>query len=268
MREMMSNKPGRARIYAVISGKGGVGKSVICANLAAAFARSGKKTLVLDADLGLASLDIILGLEVKHTLQDLLHCKCSLQQAIVRAPGGFDLLPAGSGVKEGTILTPWIADRLEELLTSINSQYDTILFDAGAGIGDVVLHFARLAHEILLVVTPEPTSMMDAYATIKILAKLCGSRTIHLIVNQAGPKEADITGTAVAERLQQVASKFLGSKIQATMCLDLVGSIPTDATFLRAASRQKLLVETAPEAPSVAAIDKVARTLLASFPSG
>jgi flagellar biosynthesis protein FlhG len=263
----MPTKSGVTRRYTVISGKGGVGKSVISANLAAAFARSGKKTLVLDADLGLASLDVILGLEVKHTLQDLLHGKCSFQQAIVRAPGGFDLLPAGSGMKEGTILTPWVADRLEELLKSIGIRYETILFDAGAGIGDVVLHFARLAHEILLVVTPEPTSMVDAYAIIKILAKLCGRQTIHLIVNQAGPKEAEITGIAVAERLQHVASEFIGSDIQATMHLDLIGSIPTDATFLRAASRQKPLVDTAPEAPSVAAIDKVAKTLLAGFPS-
>jgi len=262
----MPNKTIGARRYAVISGKGGVGKSVISANLAAAFARSGKKTLVLDADLGLASLDVILGLQVKYTFQDVLHKKCSLQQVIVPAPGGFDLLPAGSGVKEGTILTPWVAERLEELLKFVDSQYDAILFDAGAGIGDVVLHFARLAHEILLVVTPEPTSMMDAYATIKILAKLCGRHSIHLIVNQAGLKEPDITGAAVAERLQQVASRFLVSNNQAKMYLDLVGSIPTDSTFILAASRQQLLMDTAPEAPSATAIDLVAKALLATVP--
>jgi len=264
----MSNKSGGARRYAVISGKGGVGKSVISANLAAAFARSGNRTLALDADLGLASLDVILGLEVRHTLHDVLHKKCTLRQAIIRAPGGFDLLPADSGVKEGTILTPWIVERLEELLASVSSQYDAILFDAGAGIGDVVIHFARLAHEVLLVVTPEPTSMMDAYATIKILAKLCGRRTIRLIVNRAGPKGADVTGAAVAGRLQHVAAKFLGSDNQSKVCLDLIGSIPTDSTFVRAASRQQLLVETAPEAPSVAAIERVAKTLLAGVHSG
>jgi flagellar biosynthesis protein FlhG len=263
----MSNKLLEARRYAILSGKGGVGKSVISANLAAALARSAKKVLVLDADLGLASLDVILGLETTFTLHDVLHEKCSLEQAIMRAPGGFDLLPAGSGMVEGTIITPSVSERLKELLNSVDSRYDIILFDAGAGVGEVVLFFAQLAHEILLVVTPEPTSMMDAYATIKILAKQYGRHAVHLIINQVKPEQPGKAGTAVAERLQQVVSQFLTPGDQISVHLNLIGSIPTDATVPLAVGRQRLLVDIAPTAPSTVAISQLAKTLQNRHPS-
>lgn len=250
-----------ARRYAVISGKGGVGKSVISANLAAALTKAGKHTLVFDADLGLANLDVILGLNSSYTLHDVIHGRCSIGQAILTAPGGFDLLPAGSGVLEGTVITPPMSDNLEALLSDLSAKYDIILFDAGAGIGEVVLFFARMAHKILLVVTPELTSMMDAYATIKILTKLYGRNNISLIVNKASPDRPDQIGSAVAKHLQQVVSRFLVSASQRPLQLNLIGSIPRDPTVARAISLQQLLADTDPRAPSSLFISQLAKTL-------
>ena len=142
----MTSERREARRYAVVSGKGGVGKSVITANLAAAVAASGKSTLVFDADLGLANLDVILGINPKQTLYDVIRGTADVGSVIVQTAGGFDLLPAGSGLVEGTLLTAGMARAVEALLGRLDSDYDAIFFDAGAGIGEVVLFFARLAH--------------------------------------------------------------------------------------------------------------------------
>jgi flagellar biosynthesis protein FlhG len=151
----------RARRIAVVSGKGGVGKTVITANLAAALSSGGHRVLIVDADLGLANLDVILGIAPQFTIQDVLQGNQTLDKVLLSTKKGFDLLPAGSGLPEGTKLTPTLSKGLESLLSSLDHRYDVILFDAGAGIGDVVMFFANLADEILLVVTPEPTSLME-----------------------------------------------------------------------------------------------------------
>jgi flagellar biosynthesis protein FlhG len=168
---------------------------------------------------------------------------------------------------EGTIITPSVSEQLRELLNSLDSRYDIILFDAGAGVGEVVLFFAQLAHEILLVVTPEPTSMMDAYATIKILARQYGRQTVHLITNQVKTVQPGKAGAAVTERLQQVVSQFLTAGNQISVHLNLIGSIPTDATVALAVGRQRLLVDIAPDAPSTVAISQIAKALQNRHPS-
>jgi len=250
-----------ARRYAVVSGKGGVGKTVLTANLAAALAASGKRTLVVDADLGLANLDIILGVNPRHTLMDVVRGTASASEVIMPTSGGFDLLPAGSGLVEGTMLTPSLAGTLEALLGSLDANYDLIFFDAGAGIGEVVLYFARLAHEILLVVTPEPTSIMDAYATIKIMARLYQKTEFGLIVNLGNPTHPAQTGSAVARHLQQVISKFLSAGGQATIRLNLIGSVPRDSAVPQAISRQQLLVQTDSHSPFTRSIYQLAAAL-------
>ncbi|HYK89008.1 MAG TPA: P-loop NTPase [Acidobacteriota bacterium] len=257
----MTAETGTARRYAVVSGKGGVGKTVITANLAAALAAAGRRTLVIDADLGLANLDIVMGLNPKLTLHDVIREKAVIDEVVITTPAGFDLLPAGSGLVEGTHLTPSLAAWVESAISSFDRKYDLILFDAGAGIGEVVLFFARLAHEILLVVTPEPTSITDAYATIKVMAKLYQKTKFDLIVNLANPSRPSQTGSAVTGHLQQVVSRFLADAGPDCVRLNLMGSVPRDSALPLATSRQQLIICSDPESPAARSIRGLAERL-------
>ena len=174
-----------ARIIAVTSGKGGVGKTFVSANLAAALTRRGQRVLVLDADLGLANLDVVLNLHPKITLHDVFTGKATLEQAILPAPGGFSVLLAGSGLVEYSQLTPVVREQLQHIIKTVTPRFDHVLLDTGAGISDVVLYALALADEVMVVATPEPTSLTDAYATIKVLATQQKRLSIHLAVNQA-----------------------------------------------------------------------------------
>jgi len=246
----------RARRIAVISGKGGVGKSVITANVAAALSQSGRKILVIDADLGLANLDIILGIEAKFTIFDALHYGKPAEEIICSTMNGFDLIPAGSSIPEGTIFSEGMAKSMEQLLASLEGRYDAILFDVGAGIGDVVLFFASLADELLLVATPEPTSVMDAYATIKVLNQLHDKSEFMLVINQALPDHAQQVGASIAEHLRSVASRYL--QTANPVRIELVSTIPTDPTIPRTVRDRKLLIEAHPEAPSAHLLNSLA----------
>jgi len=256
---MSSNQ--RARRFAIVSGKGGVGKTVITANLAAALARAGHRTLVLDADLGLANLDVMLGVDTTATLQDVLAGSCEIADALVQTRAGFALLPAGSGSLETTLLTPDLASSLQTILRQLESCYDVMLFDAGAGVGEVVLHFARIADEIVLVVTPEPTSLMDAYATVKILAVRFGCRHFRLIVNQVDPDRLEATGLTVARHLQRVAARFLSIEGSASVHIHHEGSLPSDPAVGRTISRRRLLLESEPSSPVALLIAQLADSL-------
>ncbi len=252
---------GTARRYAVVSGKGGVGKTMIAANVAAALAEAGERVLVIDADLGLANLDVILGLNPAHNLYDLLTGNRGIAEVLVSTPAGFDLIPAGSGGRESTRLTPDLAASLESLLEELDRRYDVILFDAGAGIGETVLAVAGLAHQVLLVATPEATSLMDAYATLKILATRHGRRQFSLVVNQADPSKAAQSGGAVAAHLQQVISRFLEADVGASVRLELLGAIPSDPAVARSINRRLLLADVAPDAQSTLSVSRIARQL-------
>src|SRR5690349_15277330 len=149
----------RARVTAITSGKGGVGKTFVAANLAAALARRGQRVLVLDADLGLANLDVVLNLYPKLTLHDVFTGHASLDDAIQQVGGNFSVLLAGSGMLEYSRLTPEMGDRLRALITQVRPRFDHVLLDTGAGISDVVLFTVSLADEVIVVATPEPTSL-------------------------------------------------------------------------------------------------------------
>jgi flagellar biosynthesis protein FlhG len=254
----------KARRIAVISGKGGVGKTVITANLAAALAADGKRVLVLDADLSLANLDVILGLDPKRTIQDVLQGSCRPDDALIRTEKGFDLLPAGSGLQENTVLSKNLTEKTEALLDELEDRYDFMLFDAGAGLGDVVLFFATLAHRILVVVTPEPTSIMDAYASIKVLRRLYDRNEFMLVVNQADPERPDQTGAFVVGHLQSVVSKFVDADKSPRVCLQLIGSLPRDPAIPRAVKNRQLLSEMHPPAASAGYVNTMAQCLSAN----
>lgn len=254
----MAAEKKRARRIAVISGKGGVGKTVITANLAGRLSSIGRKILVIDADLGLANLDVILGVAPEFTFQDAIRGTHTLDEVLFPTPGGFDLIPAGSGIPEGAALSKVVSEGFESLLSSLEDRYDAILFDAGAGIGDVVLFFTGLADEILLIVTPEPTSLMDAYASIKVLNQVQGKTDFWLVVNQANPDCPDKTGESIANHLKTVAEKFMDSKDHPPVRIELIGSIPSDPTIPRSIRQRKLLMATSPEAPSANLMNHIA----------
>jgi len=163
--------PSHIRVISITSGKGGVGKTSITANLAEAFQRLNKRVLILDADLGLANMDIMLGLNPKYTISHVLKGEKTLDEVIITAPGGFKLLPAASGIQELTNLDNGQRLFLLNELDSLHEQFDLILIDTGAGISSNVMYFNYAAMERIVVVTNEPTSLTDAYALIKVLIK-------------------------------------------------------------------------------------------------
>ncbi|HUG24538.1 MinD/ParA family protein [Piscinibacter sp.] len=248
----------RARIMAVTSGKGGVGKTFVAANLAAALTRRGERVLVLDADLGLANLDVVLNLYPKITLHDVFTGKAELNDAILPAPGGFSVLLAGSGLVEYSRLTPEVRDQLLGIIDKLAPRFDRILLDTGAGISDVVLFAVSLADDVMVVATPEPTSLTDAYATIKVLATQQQRRMIKLAVNQISRGGE---GRAIRAQLQQVVDRYVSNGTDTPVKLELVGEIPTDPSVREAVQRRQLLLESIPGCPAATAMGVIADKL-------
>lgn len=258
------------KVVAITSGKGGVGKTFLSANLAAALTRFGLKVLVLDADLGLANLDVVLNLYPKFTLHDVFAGKVGLDDAIVKAPGGFSVLLAGSGLVEYSRLTPEVRADFMKLMSDIVPRFDVVLLDTGAGISDVVLFALSLASEILLVATPEPTSLTDAYATIKVLAAQQQRQQVRLIVNQA-VRPGD--GKNITAQLQQVLNRFMvqarpapaapGTPAAPGRPIRLIhmGDIPADQAVKDAVMRRQLLMLHAPGSPAAIALGLIAGRL-------
>ena len=247
-----------ARIIAITSGKGGVGKTFVSANLAAALTRRGHRVLVLDADLGLANLDVVLNLHPKITLHDVFTGKATLEQAVIKAPGGFSVLLAGSGMVEYSRLTPEVRNQFLNVIQALTPQYDVVLLDTGAGISDVVLFSISLASEVLIVATPEPTSLTDAYAAIKVLAMQQKRQHVRMVINQAA-RPGD--GRAITSQLQQVLDRFVSTQSGRPVRLIHMGDIPADASVRDAVMRRQLLLVHTPGCPAALAISQLANKI-------
>lgn len=252
-----------ANIIAVTSGKGGVGKTFISANLAAALTRQGLRVLVLDADLGLANLDVVLNLYPKITLHDVFTGRAALADAVVAAPGGFHVLLAGSGMVEYSRLTTEVRNQLIHTIDTMAPHYDVVLLDTGAGISDVVLFSLSLASEILVVATPEPTSLTDAYAAMKVLVTQQKRHTMRLVINQAA-RAGD--GRAITGQLQQVLNRFVSTESGMPMRLIHMGDIPADPAVREAVMRRQLLLQTMPACPAALAIAQLATRVKSTLP--
>jgi flagellar biosynthesis protein FlhG len=248
-----------ARITAITSGKGGVGKTFVTANLAAALARRGERVLVLDADLGLANIDVVLNLYSRLTLHDVFTGRTPLDDAILPAPGGFSVLLAGSGLVEYSRMTPEVRDKLLEVIGRVRPRYDHILLDTGAGISDVVLFTVSLADEVLIVATPEPTSLADAYATVKVLASTQSLRPMRLLVNQT---QKSGEGRAVRTQLQQVVDRFVNANLPQPVKLEHVGDVPQDTAVRETVQRRQLLLEALPGSAAAQALVAAAARLV------
>jgi flagellar biosynthesis protein FlhG len=240
---------GRVRTIAVASGKGGVGKTNVVANLAVVLRRRGRRVIVFDADLGLANLDTLLGVNPRATLRHVLHGECTIQDVLIAGPGGIHLVPAASGFEELTHLTDAQRLLLLEQVDSLDGTFDVLLLDIGAGISPNVCFFASAAQETMVVVTPEPTALTDAYALVKVLSRRYAQQRFAVLVNMArGELEAKRTFT----HLSRVAERFLH------VSLRYIGYVPFDAEVPEAVRRQRPVVELAPGAPVSRAFEALA----------
>ncbi len=256
LRELVSDRNAGQkplRVIAVTSGKGGVGKTHVSCNLAVLAARAGRRVLVLDADLGLANADIVMGVAPHYHLGHLLEASASLDDILAEGPEGVRILAASSGVQELTHLDDAQKLRLVTALDTIEDRFDLVIIDCGAGIGDNVLFFAGAAQEALLVITPEPTSLTDAYATVKVLSQQAGVEHFAVLVNSA-PTGAH--GREVFGKLTSVTDRFLTAR------LTFLGHIPRDENVQRALMAQRPVVELFPRSPYSRALQDISRDLL------
>ncbi|MDP1824536.1 MAG: MinD/ParA family protein [Archangium sp.] len=240
------------RIIGVTSGKGGVGKTNVAANLAVIAAKQGQRVLIIDGDMGLANIEILYGIRPRHHLGHLLEGDVSPREVLVAGPCGVKVLPAGNGLQALTRLDDGQRLRLVSALEELEDDFDVVLLDSGAGIGDNVLFFIGAAQEALLVVSPEPTSLTDAYATIKVLCQDAGVRYFDVVVNQASnePQARDIF-----QKLSAVAGRFLDARVR------WLGWVPRDENVHRAVMAQRPLVELFPASPATRALNGVADAL-------
>jgi len=233
--------PRNLRVITVTSGKGGVGKSNIVVNLGMAFARMGQKVLLIDADLGLANLDILLGLSPRFTIHDLLSLRRTLSEVLLEGPEGIKILPASSGIPELADLDKHQKMFLLNELDEYSENIDVVLIDTGAGISRNVLFFNIAAMERIVVANNEPTSTTDAYALIKILASKHGENHYKLLVNGLSkPQE----GEMVYRTMLRVTERFLGKGIS----LEYLGVIPYDEAIPRAVLKQQPALSLFPRA--------------------
>ena len=243
------------QVIAIASGKGGVGKTNIVANLAIALQRRGKRVVVIDADLGLANLDTLLGLNPHATLRQVLRGECSIKEALVEGPAGIRIVPASSGYEDLTHLSDGQRLTLLDQVDSLDGDFDVLLIDTGAGISANVCFFATAAQETLVVVTPEPTALTDAYALIKVLSTRYAEHHFSVLVNMA---RSEFDARKTFTQLTRVAERFLQVNLR------WAGYVPYDPEVPEAVRRQQAVIDLAPATQATRALDGLAERLCAT----
>lgn len=236
-------------VYSITSGKGGVGKTAVTTNLAYSLALCGKKVLILDADLGLANIDVALGLTPKFNLNHFFAGTHSLDDIMVEGPLGIMVLPAGSGIQNVTRLDSSSKMQLLQGLDSLHDRFDYVLIDTEAGISENVTYFNTAAQEILLVTTPEPTAITDAYALMKLLSTQFHIKKFNLIVNQIHSEDDALE---VFRKLTLVSNRYLDISI------DYLGSIPFDRNMVNGVRRQRVYSELQPASKIASSFSRLA----------
>jgi len=240
-------------VISVTSGKGGVGKTAVVANLAVTMARKGKKVLILDADLGLANVDVVFGITPQYNLNHFFAGEQSLDKILVDGPAGIKILPAGSGVQKFTNLDTEQKMRLMNDLDSMHDDFDIVFIDTEAGISENVTYFNVAAQDILVVTTPEPTAITDAYALMKLLSSQYDEKRFHLIVNSVRNNDEALD---VFRKLTVVSGRYLDISI------NFLGGIPFDRGMHESIRRQKVMVELYPESKTSAAFEALSDSLV------
>lgn len=242
----------RARIVAITSGKGGVGKSNIAVNLAIRLTKMGRKVVLLDADLGTANADVLCNISPGGDLAHVVAGRRTLTEAMVEAPGGFRLIPGASGLARMAAMGEYERSRLVQQLSELEEDYDLILVDTGAGVSPNVLSFALGADQLLVVTTPEPTSVADAYAVIKIVARQRADADVRILVNMV--VDAD-EGRSVFKRIDAVCRRFLGLSTR------YAGHVSTDPRVPMAVRRRRPFILESPNCDASTCIGQLAHRM-------
>lgn len=236
-------------VYAITSGKGGVGKTAVTANLAYSLAKMGKRVLILDADLGLANIDVVFGLTPVYNLNHFFSGEQDLDDILVEGPLGIRILPAGSGIQNFVRLDSHQKMRLLDGLDSMHSSFDYVLIDTEAGISENVTYFNTAAQEILVVTTPEPTAITDAYALMKLLSTKYHEKHFNLVVNQIQNEDEALD---VFRKLTMVSNRYLDISI------DYLGSVPEDRQMIDSIRKQRVIIDLYPNSKITAAFQQIA----------
>jgi flagellar biosynthesis protein FlhG len=243
----------KIKVIAISGGKGGVGKTNVSLNTAISLAEQGKKVLVLDADLGLANVDVMLGLRVQRNLSHVLSGEYELDDVIIEGPAGINIIPATSGTQSMVDLTPAEHAGLIRAFSDMNTKFDVLIVDTAAGISDMVLSFCRAAQDILLVVCDEPTSITDCYALMKLLSRDHDIFKFKVVANMVrSPKE----GQQLFAKLSKVSDRFLD------VALDLVAVIPFDENIRKSVRKQQAIVQAFPDSPASIAFKALAEKIV------
>ncbi|QHS08710.1 MinD/ParA family protein [Sinimarinibacterium sp. NLF-5-8] len=248
------------QVIAVTSGKGGVGKTSTSVNLAVAMAQMDRKVILLDGDLGLANIDVMLGLQPTRNLSHVLEGQCSLEDTLIEGPAGIMVVPASSGKRNMAELSAAEHAGLVRAFSDLRTPLDTLIVDTAAGIADSVITFSQAAQEVIVVVTNDPQSLTDAYALIKVLSRDYEVRRIQVLSNQT---HTPAEGREIFENLRRVAERFLD------VMLVHLGTVPHDEWLRRAVRRQRSVVDAYPSSPSARAYQEVSKRIIAwGTPSG
>ncbi len=244
----MSSRP--VKVIAVTGGKGGVGKTNLSVNLAIGLAQLRRRVVLMDADLGLANVDVLLGLTPTHTIADVLSGEANLRSVLLNGPAGVKVVPASSGVQQMASLSAQEHAAIIHAFSDIGDQLDALVIDTAAGISELVVSFVRAAQEIVLVVCDEPSSITDAYALIKVMNKQYGVERFRVVANMTRTNQEGIN---LFNKLTAVCDRFLDVTLQ------FLGPIPFDENVRKAIQKRKALLEYAPRCRAAQAINAIAK---------
>jgi len=250
LRRLVAPRP--VRVVAVTGGKGGVGKTNVSVNLAIALAELERRVMLLDADLGLANVDVVLGLHPPYDLSHVIRGERELQEVVMQGPGGIQVIPGASGVKQMAALSEAEHAGLIQAFSDLGADLDTLVVDTAAGISDTVISFARAAHEVLVVVCDEPASLTDTYAIIKLLNRDHGQSRFRVLANMV---QSNQEGHELYNKLCRVTDRYLD------VMLGYMGCIPHDEALRKAVRGQRAVVQAYPRSRVAQAFRSLARKI-------
>lgn len=250
MRRIVEPKP--LKIIAVSSGKGGVGKTNVSVNLAISMAKQKKEVMLLDADLGMANVDVLLGLNTEYDLSHVISGERTLEEIIVDGPSNIKIIPASSGINKMANLTPVEQNGLINAFSELGNVVDALIIDTGAGISNTVVNFCKASQDVIVVVHDEPASITDAYAFIKVMSRHHNVSRFHVLANMTHDVHE---GRNLFKKLSKATDRFLD------VILTFIGAVPYDEKLRKSIQHQRAVVEAFPRSPSALAFKRISRQI-------
>lgn len=250
LRRVVSPKP--VKVIAVSSGKGGVGKTNVSVNLALSMAKEGKDVMLLDADLGLANVDVLLGLNTEYDLSHVMRGERTLEEIIVDGPSNIKVVPASTGISDMANLDPAEQMGLVNAFSDLSCAVDVMIIDTGAGISDSVVKFCGASQDVIVVVHDEPASITDAYAFIKVMSRKHNVSRFHVLANMTHDSRE---GRELFIKLSKATDRFLD------VVLNFIGAVPYDGKLRKAIQHQRAVVDAFPHSPSALAFKRITKQI-------